>query len=918
MKNLKISLTILFFAIINSANSQVRIVNSSSNSSASNSSAFIDASSNSTSNATTNIGKGLLYPRVDLTTFASFSGSPTGIGTSYPTRFDGMVVYNTGTGNTLSSASTTIVAVTPGFYYYNNKSNTLTGGVWKPVGENAVKFKDGTTTADAVFTGGKVGIGTTSPSASAALEVNSTTSGILISRMNSTQRGLITSPANGLLIFNTSNNSFEVYKSTCSCWVTMNDNGNTAAANLANNAPSVSNINYKGVFRINGTANVVYTYSDPENDAEATTTIIWEIANDNNGTARTTHTTGASPTFAAADAGKYVRVKITPRAATGILNGVETYGGWALIDAALKSYATSVNVTGTTEQGSTLTGSYTFNGGTNGSTTYTENTIGSNYQWQRASSNKGLGISNMAVPDGGTAFGKTIRPTINDVNKYVRFGVQAKDNLSNSSSNYVYSDWVGPITLAAEAAPVAKNVSYSPTPGANITSKASYTYEDANNDPEGTSIYKWYSATDANGTNQTAITSATSNEFLITDDYAGKYIGVGITPKAHTGNQTGTEVVYYAPAPSIPAADFTFVSATQNGNSFHINRVMAATDTITVGINVTSAGSIKFTTNTVNGYSFSADGVYNTGLQNVILVAKGTQTAYNSSGDNFTITGLGATSKTTAIIINNVKLGNQITSHFNGIVGGVHNTTTPSDPTYNTLSSYTTGESFNNNTICLTKPISASACVGTSITIGSNTYPITNINGQCWMTQNLKELPNGAAINASSGTYGYYNSGLTTWGLSEPAAGEGLIYFWNAAMLGSTIERTRGVCPEGWHIPSDCEWMYLEHGLGMEIAEQVKSQVSRGEATVSMGTVSYKLRSAGEFNTNASGFSGLITGRRELSGTFNLRGYQAFYWSSTDLGNGTAWARFYQTGTKGINRNYEGKGLGSYVRCLKD
>ncbi len=692
---------------------------------------------------------------------------------------------------------------------------------------------------------------------------------------------------------------------------------------LANNAPTVSNINYRGVFRINGTASVVYTYADAEKDLEGATTIHWEMADNTSGLAKTTYSTSATPTFTELDGGKWVRVKITPRAATGVLNGVDYYGGWTLVDVAAKPYATSVNVTGKTEQGSTLTGSYTFNGGTNGVTTFTENTSGSNYVWQTALNNIGVGINNMAVPDGGAAFGKTIRPTINDVNKYVRFGVQANDNVPNASTNYVYSDWVGPITFAAEAAPVVKNVSYSPAPGTNIMAKASYTFEDANYDPEGASTYQWYSATAASGANQTAITGATSKEFFITNDYAGKYIGVGITPKALTGNQTGTEVVYYAPTTSTPAADFTFVSATQNGNYFHINRVMAATDTITVRINVTKLGSIKFTTNTENGYSFSAYGVYNPGLQNVTLKAKGKQLAYSANGDNFTITGLGSTSITTPIVINNVKLGIQFTDFKNGIVDGVHNTTTQSEPTYYTLSSYTTGESFNSNITCRDKPISASACVGTSITVGSNTYSITTINGQCWMQQNLKELPNGAAINASNGTYGYFNAGLTTWGLSETIAGEGLIYYWNAAMLGSTIERTRGVCPAGWHIPSDCEWMYLEHGLGMGIAEQERSQASRGEANINMGTVSYKLRSSGEFITNASGFSGLLTGRREAGGgNFSLRGNQAFYWSSTNIdsgaGNGQVWARYYTYNSKGINRNYENKSLGSVVRCLKD
>lgn len=152
MKNKLFIFTVTMFSVINISNAQVRIVNSSSNAAIASSSAFIDASSNTTVNASTNIGKGLLYPRVDLTTFASFSGSPTGIGTSYPTRFDGMVVYNTGTGNTLVGSSTTIVAVTPGFYYYNNKSATLTGGVWTPLLDGTTVIKNVTSTEVALPT----------------------------------------------------------------------------------------------------------------------------------------------------------------------------------------------------------------------------------------------------------------------------------------------------------------------------------------------------------------------------------------------------------------------------------------------------------------------------------------------------------------------------------------------------------------------------------------------------------------------------------------------------------------------------------------------------------------------------------------------------------------------------------------------
>jgi uncharacterized coiled-coil protein SlyX len=499
---------------------------------------------------------------------------------------------------------------------------------------------------------GIVAMGTSNPSTSAVLDINSTSQGMLIPRMTTIHRNSIPSPANALLIFNTSNNTFEVYKSSCACWVSLSDGGGSAATNLENNAPSVSTINYKGIYRAGGTANVVYTYSDSENDAEAATTILWEIANDNIGTARTTYGTSASPTFGEAAAGKYVRVKITPRAATGVLNGIDYYGGWTLVDAATVPYGTAVSISGNAVQGSLLTALYTFNGGSG-----TENTLGSTYTWQTATSNKGANTQTMSIPGGGAIFDKTIRPAINEVNKYIRFGVRAKDNASVTASSFVFSDWVGPVNLATEAAPLATNVSYSPAPGTGVELKASYTYVDANNDPEGTSLYQWYTASDANGANKAAISNATTLNFTPTSTQANNYIGIGVTPKASTGTTTGTEVVYYSTTPSVAAANFTIESVTQSSTNFSINRVMDATDYITLSINVTSPGAIAFSTPTVNGYSFSNGGVYATGAQNVILYAKGTQAAYNANGDNFTITAVGSSPQTRTITIKNAGTG---------------------------------------------------------------------------------------------------------------------------------------------------------------------------------------------------------------------------------------------------------------------
>jgi hypothetical protein len=64
-------------------------------------------------------------------------------------------------------------------------------------------------TADNYFAG-KVGIGNTTPAASAALDVTSTTAGVLFPRMTGTQRDAIASPANGLVLYNTTTDKLQV------------------------------------------------------------------------------------------------------------------------------------------------------------------------------------------------------------------------------------------------------------------------------------------------------------------------------------------------------------------------------------------------------------------------------------------------------------------------------------------------------------------------------------------------------------------------------------------------------------------------------------------------------------------------------------------------------------------------------------
>ena len=79
---------------------------------------------------------------------------------------------------------------------------------------------------------GSAGIGTTTPNASSALEIKSTTQGLLISRMTKVQRDAILAPATGLLIYQT-NSTPDFYYYNGSTWTAVSTNGaNKSLSNL--------------------------------------------------------------------------------------------------------------------------------------------------------------------------------------------------------------------------------------------------------------------------------------------------------------------------------------------------------------------------------------------------------------------------------------------------------------------------------------------------------------------------------------------------------------------------------------------------------------------------------------------------------------------------------------------------------------
>ncbi len=136
----------LIFAVAGTSLSAQVLTNNNTSPIITNSNVMLDGSTSfsNEAGAGANVGKGIVIPSVDLVNFQFDLTYADGF--TFPTYFDGMLVYNNATGNTLTTGnrSSTATAVTPGYYYFYNpngaSNGNVTAGVWRPVGGGSAKF----------------------------------------------------------------------------------------------------------------------------------------------------------------------------------------------------------------------------------------------------------------------------------------------------------------------------------------------------------------------------------------------------------------------------------------------------------------------------------------------------------------------------------------------------------------------------------------------------------------------------------------------------------------------------------------------------------------------------------------------------------------------------------------------------------
>ena len=212
-----------------------------------------------------------------------------------------------------------------------------------------------------------------------------------------------------------------------------------------------------------------------------------------------------------------------------------------------------------------------------------------------------------------------------------------------------------------------------------------------------------------------------------------------------------------------------------------------------------------------------------------------------------------------------------------------------------------------------------------------NSYNTVQIGDQCWMRENLRttRYADGTSIAQGSTTsfdvaYWYYPDGN-----SSNKATYGLLYNWKAVMRNSTSSDAnpsgvKGICPTGWHVPSDAEWTQLSRYVGNRYHES-NCMCDNGRVEIAKSLASTIGWHASELDcdvgnnpsrNNATGFSAVPAGG--YNGSYRNFGNYAVFWSATEHASGNAYGRalFYDDARVGLGYNDKYGGLS--VRCLRD
>ena len=218
-------------------------------------------------------------------------------------------------------------------------------------------------------------------------------------------------------------------------------------------------------------------------------------------------------------------------------------------------------------------------------------------------------------------------------------------------------------------------------------------------------------------------------------------------------------------------------------------------------------------------------------------------------------------------------------------------------------------------------------------------YNTVTIGEQVWMAENLAYLPSVVGPATESYTapyyyvYGYDGTSVATAKATANYTTYGVLYNWPAAMAGAASSdanpsNVKGICPSGWHLPSDAEWTQMENYLiangynydgtttGDKIAISLAS-ANGWSSSPNTGAIGND-NAAYDAYRNKSGFTALPGGSRTNYGKFYGFGIYGNWWTSTEGNTNNAWYRLLNYSNSNVFRISNNKEYGFSVRCVRD
>ena len=199
-------------------------------------------------------------------------------------------------------------------------------------------------------------------------------------------------------------------------------------------------------------------------------------------------------------------------------------------------------------------------------------------------------------------------------------------------------------------------------------------------------------------------------------------------------------------------------------------------------------------------------------------------------------------------------------------------------------------------------------------------YSTVQIGTQCWLGENLNvgSMVTSYGSMNNDGMTEKYCYGNTLAGCDNNYGG---LYLWGEAMGYVTGEGVQGICPSGWHIPTNAEFKILVESQATPGCEsshswQCSPAGDRLKYSSTPGTDSEEI-CVNDADCSLSALETLIAGYRDNDNSFYNRGKHTRYWTSSVSG-GSAWVRLLRADQAGVYAYATNQERGLSVRCLKD